>query len=71
MSLRVCLSLLFVITAPFAWFVMDHWLDGFAYRIAIGAGTFDLGHPDKPCHNVAYGGIYVFEDGADEPGKEV
>jgi ABC-type antimicrobial peptide transport system permease subunit len=34
------LILAFVITAPLAWLVMNHWLGGFAYRIEIGVGTF-------------------------------
>jgi putative ABC transport system permease protein len=30
----------FAVAAPVAWFVMDRWLDGFAYRIAVGPGVF-------------------------------
>jgi putative ABC transport system permease protein len=32
----------FVFAAPLAWFVMDHWLEEFAYRITIGPGIFLL-----------------------------
>ncbi len=34
------LILAFVIAAPLAWLVMEHWLGGFAYQITIGVGTF-------------------------------
>jgi ABC-type antimicrobial peptide transport system permease subunit len=30
----------FLLASPFAWFVMNQWLDGFAYRINLGAGIF-------------------------------
>ncbi len=30
----------FVVAAPVAWFAMAHWLEGFAYRIALGPVTF-------------------------------
>ena len=33
-------GLAFVVAAPVGYFVMQHWLDGFAYRIAIGPGVF-------------------------------
>ena len=33
----------FLIAAPFSWYVMNHWLNGFAYRIEIGPMTFLLG----------------------------
>lgn len=33
----------FLIAAPFSWYVMNHWLNGFAYRIEIGPLTFLLG----------------------------
>ncbi|WP_343305882.1 ABC transporter permease [Chitinophaga niabensis] len=32
----------FVIACPFAWIVMNNWLEDFAYRIHLGAGTFAL-----------------------------
>ncbi|HYI78811.1 MAG TPA: ABC transporter permease [Chryseolinea sp.] len=32
----------FVIAAPFAWWVMDNWLETFAYRIQIGPSIFIL-----------------------------
>jgi putative ABC transport system permease protein len=32
--------LAFVIAAPIAWFAMNNWLQGYAYRITIGAGVF-------------------------------
>ena len=30
----------FVLAAPLAWWMMDQWLSGFAYRIGLGAGSF-------------------------------
>ncbi len=33
----------FLIAAPLSWYVMNHWLSGFAYRIEIGPLTFILG----------------------------
>lgn len=33
----------FVLAAPLAWFVMNEWLNGFAYKITIGAGVFLVG----------------------------
>jgi ABC-type antimicrobial peptide transport system permease subunit len=39
----ICLLLIsFVIAAPFAWWVMNNWLETFAYRIQIGMGIFIL-----------------------------
>jgi len=32
----------FVLSVPFAWFIMDRWLEGFAYRVNIGVGVFLL-----------------------------
>lgn len=32
----------FVLATPFAWIVMEHWLEDFAYRIHLGPGTFIL-----------------------------
>jgi putative ABC transport system permease protein len=32
----------FVLAAPLAWFIMDRWLEDFAYRIEIGPGIFAL-----------------------------
>jgi putative ABC transport system permease protein len=32
----------FVLAAPLAYFAMDYWLSGFAFRTPIGAGTFAL-----------------------------
>ncbi len=32
----------FVVAAPLAWYLMQHWLDNFAYRIRLGAGVFAL-----------------------------
>jgi putative ABC transport system permease protein len=36
------LLIAFVFAAPFAWWVMNNWLETFAYRIQIGAGIFIL-----------------------------
>ncbi|MTI29717.1 ABC transporter permease, partial [Xanthovirga aplysinae] len=30
----------FIIASPFAWYVMNDWLEGFAYRTSIGIGVF-------------------------------
>jgi predicted permease len=30
----------FVLAAPLAWWVMNRWLDGFAYRVDLGVGVF-------------------------------
>jgi putative ABC transport system permease protein len=30
----------FVFAVPLGWIIMDNWLDGFAYRTTLGAGTF-------------------------------
>lgn len=30
----------FVLAAPLAWWMMNQWLNGFVYRIALGAGSF-------------------------------
>ena len=32
----------FILSGPIAWWMMDQWLRGFAYRIAIGVDTFLL-----------------------------
>lgn len=32
----------FVLSVPFAWYLMDRWLEGFAYHIDIGIGVFLL-----------------------------
>jgi putative ABC transport system permease protein len=32
----------FVLAAPLAWWMMSEWLDSFAYRIALGVGSFVL-----------------------------
>ncbi|MDP4251581.1 MAG: ABC transporter permease, partial [Bacteroidota bacterium] len=32
----------FVVAAPIAWFVMNRWLQDFAYRTTMGAGVFLL-----------------------------
>jgi putative ABC transport system permease protein len=32
----------FIIASPVAWYVMDNWLQGFAYRIQLGVGVFLL-----------------------------
>ena len=32
----------FFLATPLAWYVMDNWLQGFAYRIDLGAGVFLL-----------------------------
>ena len=34
------IAIAFVIAAPVAWYVMNNWLDNFAYRIHIDAFTF-------------------------------
>src|SRR5688500_15904014 len=36
------LLIAFVIGAPFAWWIMDNWLETFAYRINMGPGIFIL-----------------------------
>lgn len=36
------LLIAFVLAAPLAWWAMNHWLEGFAYRVEIGAGVFAL-----------------------------
>ena len=36
------LFIAFVIAAPFGWWVMNNWLETFAFRIQIGAGIFIL-----------------------------
>jgi putative ABC transport system permease protein len=36
------LVIAFVLAAPLAWWVMDKWLNNFAYRIELGAGIFVL-----------------------------
>jgi len=36
------LLIAFVIAAPFAWWVMNNWLETFAFRIRIGPGIFIL-----------------------------
>jgi putative ABC transport system permease protein len=30
----------FILSVPVAWFVMDRWLDGFAYRVDVGVAVF-------------------------------
>ena len=30
----------FAVAAPLAWWAMDRWLDGFAYRVDLGAAVF-------------------------------
>jgi putative ABC transport system permease protein len=32
----------FMLAAPLAWYVMDTWLEGFAYRVELGVGVFLL-----------------------------
>jgi putative ABC transport system permease protein len=32
----------FVLAAPLAWYVMNTWLESFAYRIELGVGIFIL-----------------------------
>jgi putative ABC transport system permease protein len=32
----------FYLSVPFSWYLMDRWLEGFAYRINIGIGVFLL-----------------------------
>ncbi len=32
--------LAFILSVPISWYVMDRWLDGFAYRIDVGVGVF-------------------------------
>lgn len=36
------LLIAFVLAAPLAWWVMNNWLQNFAYRVEIGAGIFGL-----------------------------
>ncbi|RYG04570.1 MAG: ABC transporter permease [Chitinophagaceae bacterium] len=36
----ILISLAFIIATPIAWFVMNKWLEGFAYRVEIGFGFF-------------------------------
>ncbi|HEY5750934.1 MAG TPA: ABC transporter permease [Chryseolinea sp.] len=32
----------FLLSVPFSWFIMDRWLEGFAFRVDIGVGVFLL-----------------------------
>jgi putative ABC transport system permease protein len=32
----------FILAVPFAWYIMDNWLQGFAYRTELGPGVFLL-----------------------------
>ncbi|SHH86432.1 putative ABC transport system permease protein [Chryseolinea serpens] len=32
----------FVLSVPFSWFIMDRWLEGFAFRVDLGVGVFLL-----------------------------
>lgn len=36
------IAVAFVLAVPLAWYIMSNWLDGFAYRTTLGAGTFLL-----------------------------
>ena len=38
----VLIVIAFVIAAPLAWYMMNNWLNNFAYRIPLGAGIFVL-----------------------------
>jgi putative ABC transport system permease protein len=38
----VLIGIAFVVATPVAWMVMNKWLDNFAYRVAIGWGTFAM-----------------------------
>lgn len=42
-SFLIWIILSFLVASPIAYFIMNHWLEGFAYRIHIGAGVFILG----------------------------
>jgi len=32
----------YLLSVPFSWFIMDRWLEGFAFRVNIGVGVFLL-----------------------------
>lgn len=36
------IGIAFVVAAPFAWWVMNGWLDDYVYRVSVGAGVFLL-----------------------------
>lgn len=36
------IAIAFVLAVPISWYVMNNWLDGFAFRTSLGAGTFLL-----------------------------
>ena len=38
----ILIGISFLIAAPVAWYVMNHWLQDFKYRISIGMGVFAI-----------------------------